>query len=93
MRAIMLSVVFAGDIGARQSFAETAAAVAAADFDNDRVALLAAVQRMAKSLVEWDAQVVDGQRVDAPRLGRFAARVSAVNSAENSGGRKACRRE
>ena len=74
MRAIIDVGGLAGDIGARQPFAKTAAAVAAADFYNDGVAFLAAVQRMAKSLVKRNAQAVDGQRVDALRLGRFAAR-------------------
>ena len=51
---------FAGDVGARQTFAETAAAVAAGDFDDHCVAFFAVVQRMAKNLVKRDAQSVDG---------------------------------
>jgi hypothetical protein len=42
----------AGDIGARQTFAEAAPAITAGDLDNYGVALFAAMPRMAKGVVE-----------------------------------------
>ena len=45
---------FSSNVGTREALAETSAAVAAGDFDDDRVALFAALQRVAESLFERD---------------------------------------
>src|SRR5918995_769868 len=58
----------AADIGSWQALAETAAPVPVGNFNDHRVALFAAVQRMAKRLVKRDAQPVNGQGFDTPRL-------------------------
>ena len=65
----------AGYVGAGQALAVAAPAVGASDFDDHRVALFAALQRMAKDLMKRDAELIDRDRFDAPRFCRLGFAV------------------